>query len=62
MITGSIVALATPMHDNGDVDWENSIVQSQFFQGNRNFIAVWRAPSVKIDHGMLSFVSAGVAA
>ncbi len=23
MITGSIVALATPMHDNGDIDWEN---------------------------------------
>jgi len=42
MITGSIVALATPMHENGDVDWENldRLVEFHIQQGTDSIVAV----------------------
>ena len=42
MITGSIVALATPMHDNGDIDWENldRLVEFHIKEGTDSIVAV----------------------
>lgn len=42
MITGSIVALATPMHDSGDVDWENldRLVEFHIKEGTDSIVAV----------------------
>ncbi|MGK0249494.1 MAG: 4-hydroxy-tetrahydrodipicolinate synthase [Oleispira sp.] len=42
MITGSIVALATPMHDNGDIDWENldRLVEFHIKEGTDGIVAV----------------------
>ena len=42
MITGSIVALATPMHDNGDIDWENldRLVEFHIKEGTDAIVAV----------------------
>ena len=42
MITGSIVALATPMHDNGDIDWENldRLVEFHVKEGTDAIVAV----------------------
>ena len=42
MITGSIVALATPMHDNGDIDWENldRLVDFHIKEGTDSIVAV----------------------
>jgi 4-hydroxy-tetrahydrodipicolinate synthase len=42
MITGSIVALATPMHDNGDIDWDNldRLVEFHIKEGTDAIVAV----------------------
>lgn len=42
MITGSIVALATPMHDNGDIDWENldRLIEFHIKEGTDSIVAV----------------------
>lgn len=42
MITGSIVALATPMHDNGDIDWENldRLIEFHIKEGTDGIVAV----------------------
>lgn len=42
MITGSIVALVTPMHSNGDVDWENldKLVDMHLDKGTNSIVAV----------------------
>lgn len=42
MITGSIVALATPLHDNGEVDWQNldRLVEFHIAQGTDSIVAV----------------------
>jgi 4-hydroxy-tetrahydrodipicolinate synthase len=42
MITGSIVALATPMHDSGDIDWENldRLVEFHIKEGTDSIVAV----------------------
>lgn len=42
MITGSIVALATPMHANGDIDWENldRLVEFHIKEGTDSIVAV----------------------
>ena len=42
MITGSIVALATPMHHNGDIDWENldRLVEFHIKEGTDAIVAV----------------------
>lgn len=42
MITGSIVALATPMHDSGDIDWENldRLVEFHVKEGTNAIVAV----------------------
>ncbi|MEY3038706.1 MAG: hypothetical protein RL143_1273 [Pseudomonadota bacterium] len=42
MILGSLVALVTPMHDNGDVDWAalDRIVDMQIEQGTASIVAV----------------------
>lgn len=42
MITGSIVALATPMHDNGNIDWENldRLVEFHIKEGTDAIVAV----------------------
>lgn len=42
MITGSIVALATPMHDKGDIDWENldRLVEFHIKEGTDAIVAV----------------------
>ena len=42
MITCSIVALATPMHDNGDIDWENldRLVEFHVKEGTDAIVAV----------------------
>ena len=38
MITGSLVALVTPMHNNGDVDWSalKSLVEWHIAQGSQH--------------------------
>lgn len=42
MITGSLVALVTPMHNNGDVDWSalKSLVEWHIAQGTHGIVAV----------------------
>ena len=42
MITGSIVALVTPMHDNGQVDWEalDKLVEFHIKEGTDAIVAV----------------------
>lgn len=42
MITGSIVALVTPMHTNGDIDWENldKLVDLHLDKGTDSIVAV----------------------
>ncbi|MFW1678228.1 4-hydroxy-tetrahydrodipicolinate synthase [Pontibacter sp. JAM-7] len=42
MITGSIVALVTPMHINGDVDWDNldKLVDMHLEKGTDSIVAV----------------------
>jgi 4-hydroxy-tetrahydrodipicolinate synthase len=42
MITGSIVALATPMHDSGDIDWENldRLIEFHIKEGTDSIVAV----------------------
>jgi len=42
MITGSLVALVTPMHNNGDVDWSalKSLVEWHVAQGTHGIVAV----------------------
>lgn len=42
MITGSSVALVTPMHTNGDVDWANldKLVDMHLEKGTRSIVAV----------------------
>ena len=42
MITGSIVALVTPMHDDGQVDWEalDRLVEFHIKQGTDAIVAV----------------------
>ncbi|WP_299176628.1 4-hydroxy-tetrahydrodipicolinate synthase [uncultured Neptuniibacter sp.] len=42
MITGSIVALVTPMHSNGEVDWENldKLVDMHLAKGTDSIVAV----------------------
>lgn len=42
MITGSIVAMATPMHDNGEVDWDNldRLVEFHIQGGTDSIVAV----------------------
>jgi len=42
MITGSIVAMATPMLDNGDVDWESldRLVEFHIAEGTDSIVAV----------------------
>ncbi|WP_286238972.1 4-hydroxy-tetrahydrodipicolinate synthase [Neptuniibacter halophilus] len=42
MITGSIVALVTPMHSNGDVDWEalDKLVDMHLDKGTDSIVAV----------------------
>ncbi|MBL4796541.1 MAG: 4-hydroxy-tetrahydrodipicolinate synthase [Oleispira sp.] len=42
MITGSIVALATPMHESGDIDWENldRLVEFHIKEGTDSIVAV----------------------
>ena len=42
MITGSIVALVTPMYENGDIDWESlkSLVKWHIESGTKAIVAV----------------------
>jgi 4-hydroxy-tetrahydrodipicolinate synthase len=42
MILGSLVALVTPMHDNGDIDWQalDRIVDMHIEQGTASIVAV----------------------
>lgn len=42
MITGSIVALVTPMHSNGEIDWENldKLVDMHLDKGTDSIVAV----------------------
>ena len=42
MITGSIVALVTPMHSNGDIDWDSldKLVDWHLDKGTDSIVAV----------------------
>ena len=42
MITGSLVALVTPMHENGDLDWQrlNSLVEHHIKEGTDGLVVV----------------------